>query len=155
MELSFIQIFNPKRNYNRGELISSRKYIALGGVWGEQSPWQRRGSSFPDLSCARRFFKLCEIMGCSVAVPFQMMETPTTKIKERTMDSIEYVSKRSVGFLCTNRLHSGEGVQLKQDTGDIHLVSQNDAIFQGDGFCCVGGVVYREGPAQCCCDVPT
>ena len=46
------------------------------------------------------------------------------------MDSIEYVAKRSTNFLCTNRLHSGKGVRLKYDAGDIHLMGQNDAIFQ-------------------------
>ena len=94
-------------------------------------------------------------MGYSVAVPFQMLEAPSTKLKERAIDSTENVSKRTVIFLCINRLHSGEGVQLKYDTGDIHLMGQNDAIFQGDGFSCFRGVMCREGLAQGCCDVPT
>ena len=48
-----------------------------------------------------------------------------------------------------------ERVQLKHDKGDIHLMGQNDAIFQGDGFSSVKGVMCKEGLAQGCCDVPT
>lgn len=74
-----------------------------------------------------------------------MMEALGTKLKEKAMDSTEYVANRSACFLCTNGLHNGEGVRLKHDPKDIHLMGQNDAIFQGNDFECVKGVICREG----------
>ena len=130
MELSFIQTNSPKWKYNRGELISSSNYKALMGVWGKQSTNQRQGRTFPDLGCARRFCKLCKIMGYYVAIPFQMIEAPATKMKERAIDSTIYVAKRFAIFLCMNKLHSGERVRLKQDMVDIHLMGQKDTILK-------------------------
>lgn len=83
-------------------------------------------------------------MSCFVDILFQMMQASATKLKERAMDSTEYVAKKSACFLCTNRLHSREGVRLKHDSKDIHLMGQNDAIFQGNGFDCIRGVICWE-----------
>ena len=70
-----------------------------------------------------------------------MMEAPATEEEERPMDFVEDVAERSTFFLCNNRLHSGERVQLNNDARDVHLMSEDDAIFQGNGFNCIRRVV--------------
>ena len=51
-----------------------------------------------------------------------MMEAPATELEERAMDSTKNMAKGSAYFLCNNLLHSGEGVWLNDNTGDIHLM---------------------------------
>ena len=94
-------------------------------------------------------------MGCSVVIPFQMMEAPIAEIEKRVMDSAKDVAESSTCFLRINRLHSGEGVQFNNDVGDVHLMSKNDAIFQGNRFNCIRRVMGWQGFAQSRSDMST
>ena len=60
---------------------SSKASRAYGGS-GESKEWGSRGvvPSFPDLSNTGKFSKLGELMGCSIMIPFQMMEAPAAEI---------------------------------------------------------------------------
>ena len=70
---------NKERNYNKESKRSSKKTKLMGGL-GKAGSGAVVHGSFPDLSNTCRFSKLGELMGCSIMIPFQMMEAPAAEI---------------------------------------------------------------------------
>lgn len=91
------------------------KIQSLLGAWGKQRMGQWGSCSFPDLSNTNRFSKLGELVGYSVVIPFQMMETSAAEMEQRAMDSTENMFFGT--FLRTKPLkyfRVGRYFQLKQ-----------------------------------------